>query len=124
MTYVDGFLLPVPETRLAEYFKIAKQASKVWLEHGALQYLECQGDDLDLPNMLSFNKVVKPKPGEVVVLAFILYKNRKHRDQVNKKAMADPRLTASCDPDNMPFDFKRMAYGGFKAVVEAIAKSK
>lgn len=123
MSYIDGFLLSVATARLPEYLKIAKQAGKVWLEHGALQYMECQGDDLEIPEMLSFNKVAKPKEGEVVIFSFIVYKNRKHRDQVNKKVMADPRLAAMCDPGNMPFDVKRMAYGGFKAVVEYMAKS-
>lgn len=122
MSYVDGFLLPIPTDRLPEYIKIAKQASKVWLEHGALQYMECQGDDLEIPQMLSFNKVSKTKPGETVVFAFIVYKNRKHRDQVNKKVMADPRLMEMCNPNNMPFEVKRMAMGGFKAIVEAMAK--
>ncbi len=119
MSYVDGFLLSVPEARLKDYIKIARKASKIWKEHGALGYYECQGDDLDKPGMLSFNKVAKPKAGEVVIFSFIIYKSRKHRDEVNEKVMADPRLAASCDPNNMPFDCKRMAYGGFKAIVES-----
>ncbi|WP_425615550.1 DUF1428 domain-containing protein [Anatilimnocola sp. NA78] len=125
MSYVDGFLLSVPEAKLPEYVKIAKKAGKLWIEHGALEYFECQGDDLEIPNMLSFNKVAKPKAGEVVMFSFIIFKSRKHRDQVNKKVMADPRIHEGMDPDpkNMPFDCKRMAYGGFKAVVEARAKS-
>ena len=122
MSYVDGFLLCVPEAKLAEYAKMAKTAAKVWMKHGALHYAECVGDDLDPMFGLSFKKVAKPKEGEVVVFSFILYKSRKHRDQVNKKVMADPDLAASCDPNNMPFDVKRMAYGGFKALVEAAAK--
>lgn len=122
MSYVDGFLLSVPEARLPEYVKMAKTAAKVWMKHGALQYAECVGDDLELGFGVSFNKVAKPKAGEVVVFAFVVYKSRKHRDQVNKKVMADPELTASCDPKNMPFDCKRMAVGGFKALVEAMAK--
>lgn len=123
MSYIDGFLLSAPVARLPEYLKIAKKAGKIWLEHGALQYMECQGDDLEIEGMLSFNKVAKPKAGEVVIFSFIVYQNRKHRDQVNKKVMADPRLMAMCDPGNMPFDVKRMAYGGFKAIVEYAAKS-
>jgi uncharacterized protein YbaA (DUF1428 family) len=122
MSYVDGFLLSVPEARLPEYIKMAKTAAKVWIRHGALHYAECVGDDMDPQFGLSFKKVAKPKEGEVVIFAFITYKSRKHRDQVNKKVMADPELTASCDPKNMPFDSKRMAYGGFKAIVEAMAK--
>lgn len=121
MSYVDGFLLSAPAAKLKEYIKIAKTASKIWIEHGALGYYECQGDDLEIPNMLSFNKVAKPKEGEVVIFSFIIYNSRKHRDAVNKKVMADPRLI--CDPNNMPFDCKRMAYGGFKAIVENQAKA-
>ncbi|QDU30827.1 hypothetical protein ETAA8_59760 [Anatilimnocola aggregata] len=123
MSYVDGFLFCVPEAKLPDFVKIAKKACKIWLEHGALEYFECQGEDLEIPNMLSFNKVAKPKAGEVVLFSFIIYKSRKHRDQVNKKVMADPRIHEGMDPNNMPFDCKRMAYGGFKALVEAKAKS-
>ena len=117
MSYVDGFLLSVPEARLKDYVKIAKKASKIWLEHGALGYYECQGDDLEIPQMLSFNKVAKPKPGEVVIFSFIIYSSRKHRDAVNKKAMQDKRF-AGMDFKNMPFDTKRMIFGGFKTIVK------
>jgi uncharacterized protein YbaA (DUF1428 family) len=120
MSYVDGFLLSVPEAKLPEYIKLAKTANKVWQKHGALGYFECQGDDLEIEGTVSFNKVAKPKAGEVIIFSFILYKSRKHRDQVNKKVMADPDL--KCDPNNLPFDCKRMAYGGFKAIVEYLAK--
>lgn len=123
MSYVDGFLLCVPEAKLKDYIKIAKKAGKIWQEHGALGYYECQGDDLEKPDVLSFNKVAKPKPGEVVIFSFIIYSSRKHRDAVNKKVMADPRLMEACDPNNMPFDCKKMAYGGFKAIVENQLKS-
>jgi uncharacterized protein YbaA (DUF1428 family) len=122
MSYVDGFLLCVPTARMPEYVKMAKQAGKVWLEYGALQYVECAGDDLEFPNMLSFNKVAKAKEGETVIFSFIVYKSKAHRNAVNKKVMADPRLQAMCDPGNMPFDMKRMAMGGFKSVVEYMAK--
>ncbi|WP_254509824.1 DUF1428 domain-containing protein [Anatilimnocola floriformis] len=118
MSYVDGFLLCVPEARLPEYVKIAKKAGKIWMEHGALGYYECQGDDLEIEGLQSFNKVAKPKAGEVVMFSFIIHKSRKHRDQVNKKVMADPRIMEGMDPNNMPFDMKRMAMGGFKALVE------
>lgn len=122
MAYIDGFLLPAPIDKLPEYVKMSKQAGKIWLEHGALQYFECVGDDLEIDGMLSFNKVVKPKEGETVIFSFIVFKSRKHRDQVNKKVMSDPRL--KCDPNNMPFDCKKMAYGGFKTIVEMWAKSE
>jgi uncharacterized protein YbaA (DUF1428 family) len=118
MSYVDGFVLPVPEKKLAEYRKIALKAGKIWRDHGAIQYIEAAGDDLDIKEMLSFRKLAKPKPGETVVFAWILYKSRKHRDQVNKKVMADPRIKGMCGGDSMPFDVKRMAYGGFKVMVE------
>lgn len=122
MSYVDGFLLSVPVAKLKDYIKLAKKAGKVWLEHGALQFVECAGDDLEIKDMLSFNKVAKPKTGETVLFSFIVYKSRKHRDQVNKKVMADPRIAEGMDMNNMPFDPKRMAYGGFKAIVEFMAK--
>jgi uncharacterized protein YbaA (DUF1428 family) len=121
MSYVDGFLLSVPVAKLPEYVKISKKAGKIWLEHGALSYLECQGDDLEIPGMLSFNKVAKPNEGETVIFSFIVYKSKAHRNAVNKKVLADPRLI--CDPNNMPFDVKRMAFGGFKTIVEFSAKS-
>jgi uncharacterized protein YbaA (DUF1428 family) len=123
MSYVDGFVFCVPAAKLPDYIKMAKKAGKIWMEYGALQYFECQGDDLESPGLLSFNKIAKPKEGEVVLFSFIVFKNRKHRDQVNKKVMADPRLHLLCNPENSPFDPKRMAYGGFKAVVEHATKS-
>lgn len=117
--YVDGFVVPVPKRKLGAYFRIARKASKLWKEHGALEYTECVGDDLDIKFCRPFPKGIKTKPGETVVLAYIVYKNRAHRDRVNTKVMKDPRLHAMCDPKNMPFDCARMLYGGFKAVVEA-----
>jgi uncharacterized protein YbaA (DUF1428 family) len=124
MAYVDGFVVPVKKERLAEYIKIAKGASKLWIEHGALEYLEAVGDHLDAEGMVPFGKGVRQKPDETVVFAYIVYKSRAHRDRVNKKVMADPRIMALCDPKNTPFDFKRMQYGGFKGVVSAKAKAK
>lgn len=118
MTYVDGFVLPVPKKNLNTYKKIAKKASAVWKDHGALEYRECVGEDMKIPGMYSFPQMVKPKKGEVVFFSYITYKSRKHRDQVNKKVMADPRLAAMCDPKKMPFDCKRMAYGGFEVLIE------
>lgn len=117
--YVDGFIVPVPKKKLATYFRIAKKASKIWKEHGALEYKECVGDDLDIKFCLPFPKGIKTKPGETVVLAYIVYKSRAHRDKVNANVMKDPRMHALCDPKDMPFDCARMLYGGFKTVVQA-----
>jgi uncharacterized protein YbaA (DUF1428 family) len=119
MNYVDGFVVPVPKKKLAAYFRIAKKASKLWKEHGALEYRECVGDDLDIKFCQPFPKGIKIKPGETVVLAYIVFKSRKHRDAVNAKVMKDPRIHAMCDPKNMPFDSTRMLYGGFKTIVES-----
>lgn len=117
--YVDGFLLPIPTKNLAAYKKMAAKASKVWMEHGALEYCECVGDDLNIKGMLSFLKVAKAKPSETVVFAWIAYKSKAHRNAVNAKVMKDPRIAAMCDPKNTPFDVKKMGYGGFKVLVEA-----
>ena len=119
MKYVDGFVLPVPKKNLAAYRRMAQKASKVWREHGALEYRECAGDDLKVKMGVSFPKQAKARSGETVVFAYIVYKSRAHRDQVNAKVMKDPRLANMCDPKNMPFDFKRMGYGGFTTIVEA-----
>jgi len=117
--YVDGFVVPVPRKKLPLYFRIAKKASKIWKEHGALEYKECVGDDLDIKFCLPFPKGIKTKPAETVVLAYIVYKSRAHRDKVNAKVMKDPRIHALCDPKDMPFDCARMLYGGFKTIVQA-----
>ncbi len=117
--YVDGFVIPVPKRKIATYRRMAAQAGKVWKEHGALAYLECVGDDLKIKGIvMQFSKLARAKPSETVFFSYILYKSRAHRDAVNKKVMADPRMATMCDPKNPPFDFKRMAYGGFKAVVD------
>ncbi|HBN53436.1 MAG TPA: DUF1428 domain-containing protein [Stenotrophomonas sp.] len=117
MSYVDGFVLPVPRARLAEYRRMARLGGKVWKEHGALVYLEAVADDVKPGKHTSFPQAVKLKPDEVVIFAYILYRSRAHRDRVNAKAMADPRL-AGMDAKTMPFDGKRMFWGGFKAFVE------
>jgi uncharacterized protein YbaA (DUF1428 family) len=117
MKYVDGFVLPVPKKNLAAYRRMAKKAGKVWREHGALDYKECAGDDLNVKMGLPFPRLVKPKPGETVVFSYIVFKSRAHRDRVNAKVMKDPRVADMCDPKKMPFDVKRMAYGGFKVLV-------
>jgi len=119
MPYVDGFLLAVPEDKIAVYRNIARKAGKIWREHGALQYVEAVGDDLNAHFGVSFTKTIKVKPGETVVFSWIVFKSRKHRDSVNKKVMDDPRLKKMIGNGPMPFDMKRMAYGGFKFLVEA-----
>lgn len=113
MAYVDGFVIPVPRSRLDDYRKMATLASKVWREHGALEYVECIGDDVPFGKRTSFPRSVKLADDEVVVFAWIVYKSRAHRDKVNAKAINDPRF-ASMDPKNLPFDGKRMVFGGFK----------
>jgi uncharacterized protein YbaA (DUF1428 family) len=117
MSYVDGFLLPVPKKNLAAYRKIAAKAGKIWREHGALQYCESAIEDDDPKGMVHFAKAAKTKPGATVVFAWIVYKSRAHRDRVNAKVMKDPRLAAMMDPKKSPFDYKRMAYGGFEIFV-------
>ena len=119
MSYVDGFVLVVPKKKLPIYKSMARKAGKVWREHGALDYRECVGDDLDVKMGLPFTKLAKTKPGETVVFAYIVYKSRAHRDKVLAKVMADRRLAASNMPKESPFDMKRMAYGGFKTLVAA-----
>lgn len=119
MAYVDGFVLPVPKKNLKEYRRIAKIAGKVWREHGALEYRECQGDDMDVPICLPFPKMVKPKKGETIMFSWIVYKSKAHRNKVNKAVMKDPRLAAMMNTKKQPFDCNRMAYGGFKPIVEA-----
>jgi uncharacterized protein YbaA (DUF1428 family) len=118
MSYVDGFVIPVPTKNLQDYRRMAQKASKVWLDHGALQYVEAVGDDLDVKFGAPFPKTVKVKPGETVVFAWIVFKSRAHRDKVNAKVMKDPRLASMMDGKHkMPFDVKRMVYGGFKFIV-------
>ena len=117
--YVDGFVIPVPEGNLETYRKIAKKAAKVWMEYGALSYVECVGDDLEHEKMTPFPKAAKAKPGELVIFSWISYKSRADRDKINAKVMKDPRIEAMCEKDQMPFDIKRMVYGGFKVIVEA-----
>jgi uncharacterized protein YbaA (DUF1428 family) len=117
--YVDGFVLPVPADKTKDYQKMARKAAKVWREHGALQVMECMADDVKPGKHTSFPQAVKLKEGENVWFSFIVYKSRKHRDQVNAKVMADPRLASMMDPKALPFDGKRMFWGGFKGMVEA-----
>jgi uncharacterized protein YbaA (DUF1428 family) len=113
--YVDGFVLPVPKKNVAAYRRLAQKAGKIWIEHGALEFHECAGEDLKIKGVLSFLKMAKAKPGETVMFSWIVYKNRAHRDRVNAEVMQDPRLKM---PGTMPFDHKRMAYGGFQSIVD------
>lgn len=119
--YTDGFVVPVPKKNLKRYLKIAKAASKVWRDHGALDYKECVAEDMKSAEQFatSFPKGIRLKAGETVVFAFIVFKSRAHRDKVNAAVMQDPRIAAMCDPKDMPFDCKRMLYGGFAVAVEA-----
>ena len=119
MRYVDGYVLPVPKKNLRAYRRLAKNAGKIWREHGALEYRECVGDDLKVKFGLPFPRLVKAKPDETLVFAWIMFKSRAHRDCVNAKVMKDPRLASMCNPQSMPFDCKRMAWGGFKMLVDA-----
>jgi len=117
MSYVDGYILPVPKKHLAAYKRTAGKAGKIWREHGALDYRECVGDDLGVKFGLPFTRLVKPKAGETIMFSFIFYKSRVHRDKVNAKVMTDKRLQKM--PKVMPFDIKRMTCGGFKTLVSA-----
>jgi uncharacterized protein YbaA (DUF1428 family) len=115
--YVDGFVVPVPESRLADYRKMARKAGKIWKEYGALEYMECVEDDVQPGKHTSFPQAVKRKPGELVVFSWIVYQSRAARDRINKKVMQDPRLADMMDPKALPFDGKRMFWGGFKPIV-------
>jgi uncharacterized protein YbaA (DUF1428 family) len=119
MNYVDGFVVPVPTRKLAAYKKMSLICAGVWREHGAIEYVECVGEDVKPGKLTSFPQSVLLKRGETVVFSWIMYKSRKHRDAVNRKAMADPRLAAMMDPKKMPFDGKRMFFGGFKVFIDS-----
>lgn len=118
MAYVDGFLLAVPKKNIAAYRRMSRKAGKVWREHGALEYRECVAVDLKNSMGPSFAKVAKAKPGETVFFSWIVYKSRAQRDRVTKKVMADQRLANMMQMKSMPFDVARMAYGGFKVLVD------
>ena len=118
MRYVDGYVLPVPKKNVAAYRRMAQKAGKVWRDHGALEYMECVADDVKPGKHTSFPQSVKLKPGETVVFAYIVFTSRAHRDRVNAKVMKDPRLANMMDPKSLPFDGKRMFWGGFKVLVE------
>jgi uncharacterized protein YbaA (DUF1428 family) len=118
MKYVDGFVVAVPKKNVAAYRSMSQKAGKLWREHGALEYRECVGDDLKVKVGLPFPRLAKLKRGETVFFSWILYKSRAHRDSVNKKVMNDPRMAKMMDMKSMPFDVKRMAYGGFEVLVD------
>lgn len=117
MSYVDGFVVPVPKKKLAAYKRLATKAGKVWREYGATAYYECTADDVSVGKRTSFPRSVKLKPNETVIFAFITYRSRTDRDRINAKVMKDPRLAKMMNPKDVPFDAKRMIYGGFKTVV-------
>jgi uncharacterized protein YbaA (DUF1428 family) len=117
MRYVDGYVAPVPKKNLQAYRRMAQKAEKIWRDHGALEFRECVGDDVKPGKHTSFPQSVKLKPGETVMFSWIVFKSRAHRDRVNAKVMKDPRLTPMMDPKTLPFDGKRMFWGGFKVLV-------
>jgi uncharacterized protein YbaA (DUF1428 family) len=119
MAYVDGFVLTVAKKNLKAYAQMAAAAGKVWKEHGALEFRECAGDDLNVKMGVPFPKMAKAKANETVVFSWIVFKSKAHRDKVNAKVMKDPRLNEMMEGKKMPFDVKRMAYGGFNVLVEA-----
>ena len=119
MSYVDGFVVPVPKRKVQAYKRMSRKAGKIWREYGAVDYVECIADDVKPGKVTSFPQAVKLKAGEAVVFSWIVYKSRRHRDSVNAKVMKDPRLASMMNPKNVPFDAKRMFWGGFKTIVDA-----
>jgi uncharacterized protein YbaA (DUF1428 family) len=117
--YVDGFIVPVPKKKLAEYRRMAEQAGKIWREHGALEFRECVAEDVKVGKLTSFPRSVMRKPSETVFFSWIVYKSRADRDRINAKVMKDPRLAEMMDPKSCPFDAERMIYGGFEVLVDA-----
>lgn len=115
--YIDGFVIPLPRDKVDDYKRIAEIAGVIWKEHGALEYWECIGDDLEVKDMVSFRKAADTGEGETVVFSWIVYESREHRDKVNAAVMADPRIKELMEPGAEPFDCKRMAYGGFRELV-------
>lgn len=121
MAYVDGFVIPLPRKNLADYRRMAQSAGRIWREHGALEYWECVGDDLQVKMGMPFPRQLKLKPGETVIFSWIVYRSRAQRDAVNAKVMKDPRMTSM--PNVMPFDVKRMLFGGFRTLVGFVART-
>ena len=118
MRYADGYVVPVPKAKLQAYRRLALKAAKIWKEHGALEVRECVAEDVKVGKLTSFPRAVKLKPGETVVFSWIVFKSRADHDRVNAKVMQDPRLAGMMDPEGMPFDGKRMVYGGFEVIVD------
>jgi uncharacterized protein YbaA (DUF1428 family) len=118
MRYVDGFVVPVPKRKLEAYRRMARYAGKIWMEYGALEYVECVADDVKPGKRTSFPQSVKLKKGEVVVFSYIVYRSRQQRDRIMAKIMKEPRFAKYMDPKKMPFDGKRMFWGGFKTMVD------
>ena len=118
MRYVDGFVIPMRRKNLAAYRRIAQRAGRIWREHGALEYIECVGDDLKPQGMVTFPRAARARAGETVVFAWIVYKSKAHRDRVNAKVMKDPRIEKMAGASEKVVDAKRMVYGGFKAIVD------
>ena len=117
--YVDGFVIPLQKDKIDLYRTVAEKACRIWKEHGALEFRECVGDDLDVKDQVPFPQLAGTKPDETVIFSWIVFESRESRDQVNARVMADPWINELCDQSNSPFDFKRMAYGGFKVLVDA-----
>jgi uncharacterized protein YbaA (DUF1428 family) len=117
--YVDGFVIPIAKDKVEAYRIVAEKASAIWKEYGALEYRECVGDDFTAENMVSFPQLAGATEDQTVILAYIRYESREQRDQIMAKVMADPRMNEMCDPENPSFDYTRMAYGGFRTIVEA-----
>jgi uncharacterized protein YbaA (DUF1428 family) len=118
MAYVDGFIVPVPKGKVQAYKRLAQKAGKIWKEYGALEFRECIADDVKVGKLTSFPRSVKLKPAETVMFSYIVYKSRADRDRINAKVMKDPRLEKMVDPKDMPFDGKRMIFGGFSVLVD------
>ena len=116
-TYTDGFVLSIPRDKLTQYTELATRAAAIWREHGALEYRECAGDDMEAKDMVSFTDMAKAGPDEIVIFAWATFRSREHRDEVNARIMADPRMAAMCGETGPIFDCARMAYGGFKTIV-------
>ena len=116
--YIDGFLIPLPKENIEAYAALADKAGDIWKEHGALEYWECVADDLEVKDMVSFLQSANAGPDDTVIFAWAVFKSREHRDEVNAKIMADPRLHEMCNPERPNFDFKKMAYGGFKTLIK------
>lgn len=116
--YIDGFVLPLAKDKIEDYRAVATKAAAIWKEHGALEYIEAAGDDLEIEGHVSFRKAAGADDRETVVFAYIVYESREHRDAVNAKVMADPRLQEMCGSEQAPFDYRRMAYGGFRTIVD------